>query len=246
MPTVILQRHGRTTANAGGVLAGRTPGVRLDATGERQAEDAAARLAVVPLAALVSSPQERCRQTASYVAAHRPADAPARPEVEVDEGLAECDYGDWQGSPIAELAKDPLWKVVQQQPSAVRFPGGETLRAMQQRAVEAVRRRDAEVAAAHGDGAVWLAVTHGDIVKAVLADALGLHLDLFQRLHADPASLTVIRYTAARPMVLQTNTHSGDLSWLAAPPATATPAASGAGATGADAGDAVVGGGAGP
>ncbi|MFW6774987.1 MSMEG_4193 family putative phosphomutase [Nocardioides sp. CPCC 205120] len=238
MATVILQRHGRTTANAGGVLAGRTPGVRLDETGERQARDAAARLAVVPLAALVSSPQERCLQTASYVAAHRPPDAPA-PEVEVDEGLAECDYGDWQGSPIAELAKDPLWKVVQQQPSAVRFPGGETLRAMQQRAVDAVRRRDAEVAAAHGDGAVWLAVTHGDIVKALLADALGLHLDLFQRLHADPASLTVIRYTAARPMVLQTNTHSGDLSWLAAPPA-AAPAA------GAAEGDAVVGGGAGP
>ncbi|MDT9592301.1 MSMEG_4193 family putative phosphomutase [Nocardioides zeae] len=211
MATVILQRHGRTTANASGVLAGRLPGVLLDATGEEQAAAAAGRLAEVPLAALVTSPQERCRQTIGYAA------APGRPEALVEPGLDECDYGQWQGRPLQELAKEDLWSVVQRQPSAAAFPGGESLRQMQHRAVEAVRRHDAEVEQVHGAGAVWLAVTHGDIVKSVLADALGLHLDQFQRLHADPASLTVVRYGTGGVQVLQTNTHAGSLAWLAGP-----------------------------
>lgn len=235
MPTVILLRHGRTTANASGVLAGRLPGTRLDATGEQQAEAAAARLAVLPLAALVSSPQERCEQTAGYVVRALAAARGEEPALLSDDGLAECDYGEWQGRPLKDLAQEPLWKVVQRQPSAAVFPGGESLRAMQQRAVDAVRRRDEQVAATHGPGAVWLAVTHGDIVKAVLADALGMHLDLFQRLHADPASLTIVRYGDARPTVLQANTHAGDLTWLVPPPAEAAPSD-----------DAAVGGGAGP
>ncbi|HEY1133322.1 MAG TPA: MSMEG_4193 family putative phosphomutase [Nocardioides sp.] len=218
MATVILQRHGRTTANAGGVLAGRLPGVRLDETGRQQAQDAAARLLAVPLVGAVSSPQERCGETASYVVDALAAQGRTL-AVEIDERLAECDYGDWQGRPLKELAGEDLWKVVQRQPSAATFPGGESLRTMQRRAVDAVRERDAALEAAHGENAVWLAVTHGDIVKAVLADALGMHLDLFQRLHADPASLTIIRYGAARPVVLQANSHAGDLAWLDRPPA---------------------------
>jgi broad specificity phosphatase PhoE len=101
----------------------------------------------------------------------------------------------------------------------VTFPDGESMLQMQGRAVDAVRRRDAEVAAEHGDQAVWLAVSHGDVIKSVLADALGMHLDLFQRLQVDPASISVIRYTDARPYVLASNTHEGDLSWLAPAPA---------------------------
>jgi broad specificity phosphatase PhoE len=89
--------------------------------------------------------------------------------------------------------------------------------AMQARAVEAVRRRDAAVEAEHGAGAVWVAVSHGDIIKSVLADALGMHLDLFQRIHVDPASVSIVRYTGTRPYVLATNTHAGDLGWLAPP-----------------------------
>jgi broad specificity phosphatase PhoE len=89
---------------------------------------------------------------------------------------------------------------------------------MQARAVDGVRRRDAEVTATHGGDAVWLAVSHGDVIKSVLADALGMHLDLFQRLQVDPASISVIRYTEARPYVLASNTHEGDLSWLAPKP----------------------------
>ncbi|WP_345713199.1 histidine phosphatase family protein, partial [Kineococcus glutinatus] len=112
------------------------------------------------------------------------------------------------------------WAQVQQHPSAVVFPGegGESMRAMQQRAVDAVREHDAAVAAEHGADAVWLAVTHGDLIKAVLADALGVHLDLFQRIGVDPCSVSVVRYTSARPFVLRTNDTGGDLADLAPPP----------------------------
>ena len=241
MATVILVRHGRTSANVGGVLAGRTPGVRLDDTGQAQAERTAARLAAVPLAALVTSPLERCRQTAQAVQrAQRGAAREVR--VATDKGLTECDYGEWQGRPLKELVKEPLWKVVQAQPSAVTFPGGESMGAMQARVVDAVRRRDAAVEAEHGAGAVWVAVTHADLVKALLADALGMHLDLFQRLHVDPASVSVVRYTATRPYVLAANTHEGDLSWLAPP--SKKPGRRRSSTVPAD--DAVVGGGAGP
>ena len=105
---------------------------------------------------------------------------------------------------------------MQTQPSAAVFPGGESMATMQARAVAAVRRARRRVEAEHGPGAVWVAVSHGDIIKSVLADALGMHLDLFQRLHVDPASISIVRYTGTRPYVLATNTHAGDLSWLRA------------------------------
>lgn len=211
MATVILVRHGRTTANASGTLAGRTAGVRLDETGRAQAARAGERMTAVPLAAVVTSPLERCRQTAKALLA---AQAQAVP-LTTERGLTECDYGDWQGHPLKELAKQPLWKVVQTQPSAAVFPGGESMQAMQARAVSAVRRLDAAIEAEHGVDAVWVAVSHGDIIKSILADALGMHLDLFQRLHVDPASVSVVRYTGTRPFVLATNSHDGDLGWLA-------------------------------
>jgi probable phosphomutase (TIGR03848 family) len=214
MATVILVRHGRTSANASGTLAGRTPGVRLDDTGTEQARRTAERLAVVPLAGVVTSPLERCRQTAKIItSAH-----PAAPPTVSERGITECDYGEWQGRLLKDLAKEKLWSVVQTQPSAAAFPGGESLQAMQARSVAAVRRHDAAIEAEHGPGAVWVAVSHGDIIKSVLADALGMHLDLFQRLFVDPASVSIVRYTGTRPYVMASNTHAGDLSWLAAPP----------------------------
>lgn len=237
MATVILVRHGRTTANASGTLAGRLPGVRLDETGHGQAARTGERLAAVPLAALVTSPLERCRQTAKAIArAH-----PRAPRTATDSGLTECDYGEWQGRPLKELAKEKLWATVQAQPSAATFPGGESMARMQARAVDAVRRRDALLEAEHGPGAVWVAVSHGDLIKSILADALGMHLDLFQRLHVDPASVSIVRYTGSRPYVLSTNSHAGDLSWLAAPPPKSGRKRSASRTT-----DAAVGGGAGP
>jgi probable phosphomutase (TIGR03848 family) len=213
VPTVILVRHGRSTANATGVLAGRLPGVHLDDAGVKQASAVGERLAGVRLAAAVTSPLERCRETAREITSRQ-----AEPlRAGTDKQLSECDYGDWQGRALKELAREKLWKTVQAQPSAATFPGGESMRAMQDRAVAAVRRHDARVAAEHGPDAVWLAVSHGDVIKSILADALGTHLDLFQRIHVDPASVSIVRYTESRPFVIGTNTHAGDLSWLTPP-----------------------------
>lgn len=211
MATVVLVRHARSTANASGVLTGRLKGVHLDEVGQAQAERAGHRLASVPLAALVSSPLERCKETARALASAQSTNV----KVATERGLVECDYGEWQGRPLKELAKEKLWKVVQSHPASVTFPAGESMAAMSARAVAAVRRHDALVEAAHGPHAVWAAVTHGDLVKAILADALGLHLDQFQRLHVDPSSMSVIRYSGDATYVLQSNSHEGDLAWLA-------------------------------
>ena len=219
MATLLLVRHGRTTANASGVLAGWTPGVGLDDVGRTQAAGLGARLATLPLAGVVTSPLQRCRETLEAALAARPDGAPTAPDVVVDDDLGECRYGDWTGRPLGELAKLPLWRVVQSHPSGATFPGegGESMVAMQARAVAAVRRHDAQVSAGRGPDAVWLALSHGDVIKSVLADALGMHLDAFQRIMVDPASVSVIRYTPHRPFVLRMNDSSGDLTPFAPP-----------------------------
>ena len=186
MATVLLVRHGRTTANATGLLAGRAPGVDLDDVGRDQAAQAADRLAGVPVARVVSSPLDRCAQTARAILDRQTGAAPSS----VEDEITECDYGRWQGRRLEDLAKEDLWGTVQSQPSAVVFPGGESMTGMQARAVAAIRRHDAAVEAEHGPGAVWVAVSHGDIIKSVLADALGMHLDMFQRLEVGPASVS--------------------------------------------------------
>src|SRR3954453_9388176 len=131
----------------GPVLAGRTPGVHLDERGEKQAAAVAQRIASVPLTAIVTSPMERCLETAEAVKGAQPAD----PAWHVEDRLIECGYGDWTGRPLKELVKDPLWKVVQTQPSAVRFPNGEALAEMATRAVASVRAWDEAL----GEDAVW-------------------------------------------------------------------------------------------
>jgi probable phosphomutase (TIGR03848 family) len=208
MTTVLLIRHGRTTANASGVLAGRTPGVELDERGRSQAEALAVRLAAVPLAAVVSSPLERTHQTAEALMVGR-SDIP----LHLDDQLTECDYGHWSGRDLKTLTKEPLWKTVQAHPAAAVFPGGEAMAAMSARAVTAIRRWNAEL----GEHATYAVVSHGDIIKAIAADALGMHLDLFQRLQVDPCSVTVIRYTATRPFVLRLNDTGGDVAALIPP-----------------------------
>lgn len=204
MATVLLLRHGRTTANATGELAGRRP-VELDDTGRAQASRAGERLRPLPLAAVVSSPLTRCRRTVEL--------ALSEAEVIEDEGLIECGYGDWEGQPLKKLAKDPLWPVVQLHPSAAIFPNGEAMAEMSARAVATIRRWDAKISAEHGPEALWLACSHGDVIKAIVADALGLHLDQFQRIVVDPASISVIRYTSVRPFVIRVN-DSADLASL--------------------------------
>ncbi|MGW7355015.1 histidine phosphatase family protein [Streptomyces sp. NPDC054784] len=213
MPTLILVRHGRSTANTAGLLAGWTPGVALDELGREQAAALPGRLAGVPVAATVRSPLQRCGETLAPFAAARP-DVPAH----TDERIGECDYGDWSGRKLSELNGEPLMTTVQQHPSAAAFPGGESMRHMQARAVEAVRDWDARVAAEHGPDAAVLMCSHGDIIKAIVADALGMHLDLFQRIAVGPCSVTVIRYTPHRPFLLRLG-DTGELASLAPPPA---------------------------
>ncbi len=207
MTTVLLVRHGRTTANGAGVLAGWTEGVGLDESGRAQVTALAGRLAAVPLAAVVTSPLQRCLETVDLMlAGHDPV---AR---HVDDRVGEVRYGDWTGGELKKLAKDPLWKVVQSHPSAMTFPGegGESMRDMQVRAVGAVREWNARL----GPDAVYVVVSHGDIIKAVLADALGMHLDQFQRLVVDPSSVSVVTYTELRPFVVRVNDLGSDLGFL--------------------------------
>jgi probable phosphomutase (TIGR03848 family) len=226
MTTVLLIRHGRSTANTAGILAGRSPGVDLDEHGTAQAARLAARLAEVRLDAIVASPLERTRQTAQPLAADRPDTL-----FELDERFTECDYGTWSGRTLKSLAEEPLWRTVQAHPSAAYFPDGESLAAVSARAVAAVRAWNAKL----GEQATYAVVSHGDVIKAIAADALGMHLDLFQRINVDPCSLTVVRYHDTRPALLRLNDNGGDVAGLVAA------AAPEAGA----AGDAPVGGGAG-
>ena len=206
MTTVVLVRHGLTHLT-GPVLAGWTPGLHLDERGRAQAEAVAERLRPVPFDAIVSSPLDRCLDTAGAILAGRDGLT-----LEVERRLGECRYGDWTGRPIKELVKDPLWKVVQNHPSAVVFPGpeGEALAHTQARAVEAIRAGNARL----GPDATWLACSHGDVIKAVVADAMGLHLDQFQRIVIDPCSVTVIRYTQTRPFVARLNDTGGGFADL--------------------------------
>ena len=206
MTTVLLVRHG-LTATTGQVLTGWTPGISLDDRGQAQAAALAARLAPLPLDAIVSSPLERCQQTAAAIAATR-----AGQQVLTEDRVGECRYGDWTGQPLKKLAQEPLWRVVQAHPSAVTFPGpdGESMPDMQHRAVAAIREWNARL----GQDATYLICSHGDVIKAIVADSLGLHLDQCQRIQADPCSLTVIRYTPMRPFLVRMNDRGGGVDDL--------------------------------
>jgi probable phosphomutase (TIGR03848 family) len=203
---LLLVRHGHSTANAGAVLAGWSEGVGLTDRGRDEVARLAGRLTDVPVARLVTSPLQRCRETADLLLPGSTA--------EVVDDLGECHYGAWTGRPIAELTSEPLWRTVQDDPASARFPesqhyAAESLTEMSERIVSAIVRIDAEVEAERGPEAVWVAVSHGDPIKAVLADALGAGLAGLQRVHVDPASVSLVRRTRNRAMVLAVNS-AGD------------------------------------
>ena len=211
MPTCLLVRHGHSSANGEGLLAGRLPGIHLTVAGRDQAARLAQALTGVPVVRVVSSPLERCLETATPLA------AAAGVELVVDQDLQECAYGAWTGRKLADLAKEPLWATVQDNPMEARFPedpayAAESLTEMAQRVTTAVRRIDAEVREQHGEAAVWVAVSHGDLVKAVLADATGSGLQHFQSYTADPASVSAVRYGTRHTFLLAANVITTDLS----------------------------------
>jgi probable phosphomutase (TIGR03848 family) len=253
--TVLLVRHG-LTATTGQLLTGWTPGVGLDDRGRAQARALGARIATVPLDAIVTSPLERCQQTVAELIAVRKAAGAATGQngqhgqagrtggdPVIDDRVGECKYGDWTGRPLAELMKEPLWPVVQAHPSAVTFPGsaGESMLDMQHRAVAAVRDWNSRL----GKDATYLICSHGDVIKAIVADGLGLHLDQCQRIVADPCSLTVINYTTLRPFVLRLNDTGGGVADLLPRPKPVEAEGAEAAETATNDSDAVIGGGAG-
>ncbi|MEU0544296.1 histidine phosphatase family protein [Nocardia sp. NPDC005978] len=208
--TVILLRHGVSTSNTAHTLAGRSAGVDLTDRGREQAQNLVQRLGALPIEHIVSSPLLRCQRTVTPLADKLGL------EAEPDERLLEVDYGEWTGRPLSELVNEPLWKIVQRHASAAVFPSGEGLAQVQFRAVAAIRERDRAFADKHGGDVLWVACTHGDVIKSVLADAFGIHLDGFQRIVVEPASVSVVRYSPTAPYVWRVNDTGADLSSLAA------------------------------
>jgi probable phosphomutase (TIGR03848 family) len=202
---VLFVRHGRTPTT-GATLPGRAPGLHLGDAGREQAEAVAARLAELPrVDAVYASPLERTRETAAPIARVR------KLRVQRERGLLECDFGAWTGKPLKELMKLPEWRTVQRYPSGFRFPDGESFVEMQARMTTTV----AKLVERHPGGVV-VAVSHADPIKAVVADALGTHLDLFQRIVISPCSVTVVAYGSAGPVVLAVNQTTSSLSDLKA------------------------------
>jgi probable phosphoglycerate mutase len=202
---VLFVRHGRTPTT-GATLPGRAAGLHLGDAGREQAEAVAARLAELPrVDAVYASPLERTRETAAPIARVR------KLRVQRERGLLECDFGAWTGKPLKELMKLPEWRTVQRYPSGFRFPDGESFVEMQARMTTTV----AKLVERHPGGVV-VAVSHADPIKAVVADALGTHLDLFQRIVISPCSVTVVAYGSAGPVVLAVNQTTSSLSDLKA------------------------------
>ena len=203
-PTLVLfVRHGQTPTT-GATLPGRAPGLHLADKGVAQAEAAAQRIAALEsVAAVYASPLERTRETAKPIARVR------KLRVRQSLGLIECDFGTWTGKKLDDLRKKPGWKKVQRYPSGFRFPRGESFAEMQSRALDTVHR----LVAAHPKQTI-VAVSHADIIKAIVASATGTHLDLFQRIVVSPCSITAILYTSEGPIVLTVNSAGDDLTTL--------------------------------
>lgn len=202
---ILLIRHGQTPTT-GTVLPGRAPGLHLSEAGREQAERVAERLAVLPLSAIYSSPLERTLETAGPTAARISV-----PVVQ-DAGLLEGDFGDWTGARLTDLYGKPEWKTVQQQPSAFRFPGGESFTEIRDRmAATLARLRDA-----HPGGTV-ACFSHADPIRVAVSDAMGTPLDRFQRLSVGPCSVSAVSYQEGRdPVVLTVNSTQDPLDRLAA------------------------------
>jgi probable phosphoglycerate mutase len=200
---VLLVRHG-LTATTGVKLPGRAPGLHLAEAGQRQAEAAAARIAALGrVAAVYTSPLERARETAAAIA------RACRVTARVEPGLNEVQIGRWTGLSIARVRRMRAWHLVLRHPSGFRFPGGEAFPEMQARVVAAVR-----ALCERHPGDTIVAVSHGDPIKATVAHALGVPLDLFNRIVIAPASVTAVAYRPEGPFVLSVNSTDGALAGL--------------------------------
>ena len=242
MPVIVLLRHGLSSANVSGILAGRAPGVSLTDEGRRALR---ANLELLPhrhFARLLHSPLQRCQETAMVAAEVAEFD-----DIAVDDAVIELDYGEWTGRTLKELGREPLWKTVVTSASQARFPGGESITEAADRSTARVRdlvaqlreeeRADADLGTTSESGAAsesgnasdngteagkpapprWaMIVSHGDIIKAIIADALGMPLDEFQRLSVAPGSFTVIDFSGDRPVLAAMSVTAAGLAQSAA------------------------------
>ena len=207
MTRIVLLRHAHSSANAKAILAGRAPGVDLSDRGRKEAQDVAKRLKDINFSLIRVSPMERCAQTIEPLLAQLSKSRQAKPIVEVEHDLVEVDYGKWTGRKLSILSRDKAWKVVQNTPSAMYFPGGEGLLDVQARAMRALNN----AANTPGKGAKLL-VSHGDVIKSIVASVLGTHLDHFQKIVIDPASLTVLDFNGVDYRVLTLNSTTAPIS----------------------------------
>lgn len=202
---VLLVRHGQTPTT-GTNLPGRTRGLHLSDKGQEQAAAVAERVRPLTqrIGAVYASPLERTQETAAPIA------KAVKKRVRTNPGLLECDFGTWTGATLKDLAELPEWKTVQRYPSGFRFPRGESFAEMQARITGAI-----DTLVARHPGATVVAVSHADPIKAAVAQALGTHLDLFQRIVISPCSITAVLYSTTGPVVLAVNSTGGDLAALA-------------------------------
>jgi probable phosphoglycerate mutase len=204
VPKIVLIRHAHSTANAAGVLSGQLPNVHLSKSGLEQAERLAERLGKLTIAQVQVSPMDRCLETlAPWLAKYA-----KNVNVITEPNLVEVDYGKWSGKKLATLSRAKLWRKVQGQPSAVTFPEGESLAQMQVRAMKTVHdffETDLELT---------IMVSHGDVIKAIVASSLGMHLDDFQRIVIDPASITILESNGGAIRLTRLNDSDSSVSEL--------------------------------
>ena len=206
MTRILLIRHAHSVANQRGILAGRTEGIYLTEEGESQSAELAKRLSGSKISKVHISPLERCHLTINPLLKSLPVKE--RPKIQINDDLSEVDYGKWTGKKLTSLYREKLWKVVQNRPSAMYFPEGEGLAQMQVRAMRAVH-------AAAAEGGLQIIVSHGDVIKSVVASVLGTHLDNFQKIVIDPASITVLDFDGADFRILTLNNTTTPIAELA-------------------------------
>jgi probable phosphomutase (TIGR03848 family) len=203
MARIVLLRHAHSVANEKNLLAGRTAGISLSKTGKEQARDLISRLGTIQFDEVAISPLQRCRETIDPWL----TSTGAKSRIVVDESVSEVDYGNWSGKTLSSLRRKAQWKIVQDFPSQMTFPEGESLLEMQGRALSGFYRLNA----VKGKGPRLL-VSHGDVIKSIVAHCLGMHLDQFQRLVIEPASLTIIDTDSGTSRLVRFNDAKGFLS----------------------------------
>ena len=197
---LVLIRHAHSQSNASGVLSGRLPNIHLSEKGIKQSQELSERLGNFAVAQLRVSPMERCFETISPWLSDVVLKSSPDFEPIIDPSLNEVDYGDWSGKKLITLARKKEWRTVQESPSRMYFPGGEGIAQMQSRAMSVVHEL-----AKLPDSKTAVIVSHGDVIKSIVASALGTHLDEFQRIIVDPASVSVLEYSGIKPRVLLLN-----------------------------------------